>query len=323
MARGAELLAAFLALSGALCASPVCFAAETKTTKTDEPSLALLAQMTHLAYVSYCIDGIKAWDCFWCAQSGAPGVNVTLQFDNDSVWRAWGYVGTTTSLDLQQGGENGGQPKTVGVVSFRGSTTLDNWETDFDLLPTNYPEAPGALVHSGFLKSWNAVKEEVIAAVRKLGVTRVVVTGHSLGAALAQLAAVDLQREKFAATTLIDFGQPRVGNKAFADYAATLLAGRSWRTVNEADPVPHVPMEFLGFHHPPREVWFATNNSAHPVFCSGSNGEDPKCSDGLPDWKYALGVLDHLHYLGVGGPDGLHAGDAKGCPSQCIISGRC
>jgi pimeloyl-ACP methyl ester carboxylesterase len=279
------------------------------------PSTAFLGQLTRLAYVSYCIDGLDTWKCFWCTENGTPAVNVTLQFDNDSVWRAWGYVGTTTSL--------GGYDGKVGIVSFRGSTTLDNWETDFEFVPTNYgPEAPGALVHSGFFKSWSAVKSEVVAAVRKLPVSKVVVTGHSLGAALAQLAAVDLQRENFA-TTLVDFGQPRVGNKAFADYAQKLLDGRSWRTVNEADPVPHVPMEFLDFQHPPREVWFATNTTAHPVYCSPSNGEDPKCSDGLPDWKYALGVMDHVHYLGVGGKDGLHAGDSRGCPSHCIISGRC
>jgi predicted lipase len=41
--------------------------------------------------------------------------------------------------------------------------------------------------------------------------------------------------------SLINFGQPRVGDQAYAEFAKTKLA-ESWRVVHNRDPVPHLPM---------------------------------------------------------------------------------
>jgi hypothetical protein len=152
----------------------------------------------------------------------------------------------------------------------------------------------------------------------------VYITGHSLGAAIALHAAVEVAGGSHASrfAGMYTFGQPRVGNSAFATWAASTL-GRSphFRVTHRRDPVPHLPLEVMGFRHPEREVsplvgqgrrarsrrmervtWLATRLQ---IFYSGSSegsykgcdgsGEDSSCSD-----KYALDVLvtDHTEYVG-------------------------
>jgi len=68
---------------------------------------------------------------------------------------------------------------------------------------------------------------------------KVKTTGHSLGAALAHLAALALIKEGLV-VSLINFGQPRVGDKNFATFSQFTL-GDQWRVVHHKDIVPHTP----------------------------------------------------------------------------------
>jgi thioesterase domain-containing protein len=65
--------------------------------------------------------------------------------------------------------------------------------------------------------------------------------GHSLGGALAMLAALDIQKRGGNVAGLVTLGQPRVGNAAFAAEAAKVLQGKIKRFVNGNDPFPHMP----------------------------------------------------------------------------------
>ncbi len=47
---------------------------------------------------------------------------------------------------------------------------------------------------------------------------KIIVTGHSLGGSLAILAAADLHKTHGKIDQVYTFGQPRVGNAAFASY---------------------------------------------------------------------------------------------------------
>jgi len=72
-----------------------------------------------------------------------------------------------------------------------------------------------------------------------------VVTGHSLGAALATLFVMEnKERNKFDISTVCTFASPRVGNTEFARIFDQLPLD-SWRIVNRQDIVPKVP-----FHIP-------------------------------------------------------------------------
>lgn len=73
------------------------------------------------------------------------------------------------------------------------------------------------------------------------------VTGHSLGGSLAILAAADLAKSH-KIDQVYTFGQPRVGNAAFATYYQNLVPN-TFRLIDYADIVPHVPPSAFGFQH--------------------------------------------------------------------------
>lgn len=80
-------------------------------------------------------------------------------------------------------------------------------------------------VHKGFFSAWvdNGYDQRLLKRVGKLleqmggaSAARVMVTGHSLGGAMATLAAHAIKtRFPNAMITVYTYGQPRVGNRAF------------------------------------------------------------------------------------------------------------
>jgi predicted lipase len=131
-------------------------------------------------------------------------------------------------------------------VSFRGSADLADWLADFDAVPTGYaPIAGFGEVAAGFLGVYDLVRGSIAAnlATATADCDQILVTGHSLGAALSVLAAPDIFRKMPPNTTeprLITFAGPRVG---FNDFAAAFNAAieSCFRVVNFLDIVPHVP----------------------------------------------------------------------------------
>ncbi len=88
-----------------------------------------------------------------------------------------------------------------------------------------------------------------------------VVTGHSLGSALATLFVMENKdKNKFDITTICTFASPRVGNGEFVRQF-NLLPLTSWRIVNTQDIVPklpfHIPVLF-GYEHVATESGFSS-----------------------------------------------------------------
>lgn len=88
-------------------------------------------------------------------------------------------------------------------VVFRGSESLYNWMANLNADKDKYTVWPecGCKVHSGFQNCTNAVNGEVLAEVKRLAelypTYAIKTTGHSLGAALAQLTAMMLVKNGF------------------------------------------------------------------------------------------------------------------------------
>lgn len=96
-------------------------------------------------------------------------------------------------------------------VVFRGSESIQNWLSDSKFLKTDYkdPNCVNCAVHEGFLTAENNVSEGIYMEVFKLFQTfhtiQVKTTGHSLGAALANLTAMALKKRGFN-VSMINFG---------------------------------------------------------------------------------------------------------------------
>ena len=129
----------------------------------------------------------------------------------------------------------------VKVLSFRGtqSDSPEDVITDLLILP-GPPDANGCRVHGGFARRARQIAEQTDRAlVGQEGA--LLITGHSLGAALATLAAIDGHADK-----LITFGSPRVGDSRIGK----LLTGvEIHRFVDCCDVVARVPPERFDAAH--------------------------------------------------------------------------
>ncbi|MFH7242480.1 MAG: lipase [Spirulina sp.] len=139
------------------------------------------------------------------------------------------------------------------LLMFRGTQRTLEVLGDLLTLQTSYkhPQTEEALgqVHLGFSSLYfNQLAEAVRAAVQTLDPTKpLVISGHSLGGALANLAAMDvaLHYPDFQPNLHIyTYGTPRVGDLAFVEAHSKLLPNH-YRVVNLADMVPMTPLSNL------------------------------------------------------------------------------
>lgn len=104
----------------------------------------------------------------------------------------------------------------------------------------------GGHMHSGFMKAYGGVDDRLqkaIATAQGGDLKKpILFTGHSLGGALAQIAATDMKQKGANVASVYTFGQPRVGDREFsAHYKELGLSSKTYRHVNQGDPVPRLP----------------------------------------------------------------------------------
>lgn len=215
---------------------------------------------------------------------------VGVYWINDPSHDTQGYIGYTPSQE------------TI-YVSFRGSESVQNWIDNLNAILTNYPLCSNCEVHKGFYGAEQSSINNIISQVKSLKTKyptyKVLVTGHSLGAALATLTSLDLLAAGISPVRLFNYGSPRVGNDEFAAYVSTKLTDRS-RVTHHKDMVVHSPMHER-FTHISNE-WYQPSDAVALQACSGY--EDAACSY---QW-HVTSIDDHLNYLGVKmGMDGCSA----------------
>ena len=178
------------------------------------------------------------------------------------------------------------------------------------------------LIYDSVYGSYNSISDKLEAALTRLLKQYpnyiVTVTGHSLGGALAGFAYPGLKAAGFPVPKAYTFGQPRLGNKAFADYIDKLSGtteenvGNYYRTTHTFDGVPNLPGRDMGFQHSRTEFFEldtkSGNQSAARTFrCYGQEAQD--CNDGR-----ARGFVNqaHLMYSGTDMTGGGGCGSVKG-----------
>ncbi len=131
------------------------------------------------------------------------------------------------------------------VIAFRGTRikSFRDVVTDAQMAPS--PEPGLGHVHSGFRKSLNEVWDTAVQHLRRPeldcgpgAARRLWLTGHSLGGALATLAAARLPH----AAGLYTFGCPKVGDVEFhREFNRRNVATNTFRFVHARDAVVHLP----------------------------------------------------------------------------------
>lgn len=203
------------------------------------------------------------------------------------------------------------------VIAIRGASNFLEWFDDFDIFSTAFVEAPNAgRVSQGFHRIYQTMnvvwkndvsthtvpkslehvgsfasqigelaRLEIALATARLGdrafasEPSVVVTGHSLGAALATMYALDnVVNGKLLNPLACTFASPRVGNAAFAR-AFDGLSTTSWRIVNAQDIVPNLPPDIFGYRHVARLESISSIGKIRPT---------PGCWHRLSSYLYLL-----------------------------------
>lgn len=168
---------------------------------------------------------------------------------------------------------------------FRGSESTRDWEFNvkFELSP--WPL--GGHCHSGFLDVVRKSSKSILPKLEKRLASEgleFVVTGHSLGGAMAQLycALIVSELPSVHISQLVTFGQPRVGNQKFCEWFSSLEIDHL-RFVNEGDAVADAPPP-LGKHN-----WF---HSGVPILFSSSGSQDRATEDSDASiWKRLLNYV--------------------------------
>jgi hypothetical protein len=166
------------------------------------------------------------------------------------------FSGASTQAFVAQDG-------THRYLAFRGteSTNHVDWLRDAEFRPAT--GVFGTMVHSGFRRALDEVWSDIVPHVtghdRKL-----VITGHSLGAGLAALAAARLAATDNTVDDVYTYGSPRVGLKDFAAAYNAALGTNTYRVINHIDIVTRVPLLMQNYRHVGRRMYFDGNGRFHP-----------------------------------------------------------
>lgn len=230
-----------------------------------------------------------------------------------------GYIaidhGTSPGGTDSEGDTVGNRNQGAIIVAFRGTYSITNTVIDLSTIPQEYvpypsPDQRGSeppeeskhtckncTVHMGFLASWRIARTVVLPALEPLHEQHpdypIYLVGHSLGGAVAALAALELKVvsgwDDIIVTT---FGEPRVGNDGFVKYLDSVfdLGGiekqyeaQTYRRVTHVDdPVPLLPLSEWGYRSHAGEL-FITKSDLPPEPsdiqpCTGD--EDSRCIAG-------------------------------------------
>jgi triacylglycerol lipase len=156
-------------------------------------------------------------------------VPAVLQAQENGVLVPFGFVGTKG---------------TDAYVIIRGTLTPLEWLEDGTILPV--PFAPNwGNTTQGFKGIYSQLSSTINQAIQPLKAANafaaLYVAGHSLGAALAHLAAADIYIQQGISPISYTLAGPRTGDPAFA--AAFDQAGlKTWRIFNTEDIVPTLPL---------------------------------------------------------------------------------
>lgn len=290
------------------------------TDSVSEAFFADLERLARLVDITYCVGTTGISPPFSCASrcKDFPGLQLASTWNTGALMSdSCGYVA------VDHGADGTGEGGAV-IVAFRGTYSLTNTIVDLSTVPQEYVPYPdpddgagggngtveqqqqqhhrctNCTVHMGFLASWMQARKLVLPVLADVRAAHpnypIYLVGHSLGGAVALLAALELKValgwDDMVVTT---FGEPQTGNEGFVDFADRVfgldgddgydpdLEKRVYRRVTHVDdPVPLLPLSEWGFRSHAGEVFITKADLSPGVkdlrLCRGD--EDPACVAG-------------------------------------------
>lgn len=216
-------------------------------TATQSWDLKRAEQLAQFCAVSYCpADDVRAWECDVC-DSSYKVLNTTTATSLDMS----AYVLVNEAADEL-------------IVVWEGTPPLSwpAWAEDLDvtkLVASSW--CSDCSLHKGFTEVYFDMRTAIVESVQyhlsRMPNAKLIVTGHSLGAAAATLNSFDLATFQGIQPLVYTFGGPRVGNEAFSDAYADAV-GTYYRVVHDQDMVPHLPWKIGGWYHAGIQVYCDT-----------------------------------------------------------------
>ncbi|KAA0943917.1 lipase family protein [Pseudomonas sp. ANT_H14] len=137
------------------------------------------------------------------------------------------------------------------LIAIRGTLELSDWWRDADAAQVPFKEGKGK-VHHGFYDAYQALKKFIQDYLFRFYVgQKIIISGHSLGGAIALLLAEALRCDETQKYDILlyTYGSPRVGDATFIAAAEPLT---HHRMVNNNDMIPGVPAPWMNAR---RSIW--------------------------------------------------------------------
>lgn len=319
-----------------------------------------LERLARLVDIAYCVGTSGVSSPFSCASRCKDFPN----FELASTWNTGVLMSDSCGyVAVDHGSKDDGtmsHSKPAIIVAFRGTYSITNTVVDLSTVPQEYVPYPepgdggtgkgnnnnstekrctNCTVHMGFMQSWNQARKLVLPVLKNVKARYpdypIHLVGHSLGGAVACLAALELKMAMgWDDLVITTFGEPQAGNVGFVDYVdrvfdlegeKNLVEGfrdpeeKVYRRVTHMDdPVPLLPLSEWGYRPHAGEI-FITKKDLSPGtedlrVCHGD--EDPNCISGggdevlggLPSrmklWQLLFAHRDYFWRLGLCLPGG-------------------
>ena len=172
------------------------------------------------------------------------------------------------------------QKESEALLAIRGTSSAADWLSDFNI--GLQVSGTGKVIHAGFNRVYNEFGQIIINYLRQHKVDTLHCVGHSLGGALASLAADSVRYNSLVnKVNLYTFGSPRVGFSGFAERLTTNVGKENiFRVHHSTDIVTFVP-EWPYTHVP------VPGDS----YCIPGSGFNPISAHFKDNYNYTVGKL--------------------------------
>lgn len=315
---------------------------EVSTNRISSSLFSSLERFARLVDIAYCVGTSGIYQPFTCASRCKEFPNLQLA----STWNTGALMSDSCGYVAVDHGSEDGKEQPAIIVAFRGTYSLTNTVIDLSTIPQEYVPYPdpdeggehndkekrctNCTVHMGFLESWRQARQLVLPVVQNARAMHkhypIRLVGHSLGGAVACLAALEMKValgwQDIHVTT---FGEPQLGNAGFVEFVDQVFdlvdqdqpivnpEKQTYRRVTHiGDPVPLLPLSEWGYESHAGEIFIGKSNLPpgrdDVRLCCGDADEDciAKGSQAsrLMLWQLLFAHRDYFWRLGLCVPGG-------------------